>query len=127
MTDQEPQNRKVLVLDDEEDLTFLLRSVLEFNHFNVTVANDPLKALKLLEQEAYDLFITDYRMDGLNGMEVIGRLRNFPIAEKMKIIMLTFMDLADDEVKSLSKYNALYLRKPFLPNELIQKIWDIFT
>lgn len=118
---------KALVLDDEEDLTFLLSQVLEFHHFDVKSSNRPTEAIRLLGVEAFDLFITDFKMDEMDGFEVIRQARAMPGREEMKIVLLTFREFSEPELRNISRENVTYLKKPFLPNELVQKIESLFS
>lgn len=120
------ENLRALVLDDEEELTFLLSSVLEFNRFQVQAVSQPTKAIELLGHEKFDLLITDFKMDGMDGFEVIDKVRKDLSLTDLKVILLTFRDFNDDEHRRLSAENVVYLKKPFLPNELIQKIESLF-
>ncbi len=120
------ENLRALILDDEEELTFLLSSVLEFNRFKVHSVSRPKEAISLLEKEKFDLLITDFKMDEMDGFEVIDKVRSHLGLGDLKVIMLTFRDFNDDEHRRLSADNVVYLKKPFLPNELIQKIESLF-
>jgi len=121
------ENTRVLVLDEEENLTFLLSTVLEFNRYGVTITKKPEEAKKALEKGQYDLFITDYKLADGNGMEVIKDVRHGMSLMEMKIILLTFRELGDRELRELAKENVTYVKKPFLPNEFISIIENLFV
>ena len=120
------EKTKILVLDDERDLTFMLGTVLQFNKYEVTTTEVPCDAMEKLKQNNFDLLITDLKMEGMSGMEVIDAVRKDPKFQSLKIIMLTSCDLSEEELKKLSKLNVTYMKKPFLPNEIVQKISNLF-
>jgi DNA-binding response OmpR family regulator len=126
-SDNDIQKLNILVLDDEQDLTFLLSTVLEFNRYNVKTENEPAKAIEDLKKQKYDLLITDLKMDEMTGMDVIEAVRDKLELNDLKIIMLTSCDLDHDQMKKLANYNVTYLKKPFLPNEIVQKITSLFA
>ena len=107
------KKRKVLIVDDEPDVTFLLSTVLEFNGFEVKITNTGKDALKELGQDTFDLFIVDYIMDDMNGMETIQEARQSLGLSDIKIILLTFKDLEAKELSVVSRENIVYLKKPF--------------
>ena len=115
-----------LIVDDEEELTFLLSSVLEFNRFQVAVAHRTSEALSELKARTFDLIITDYKMEELDGFQFIREIRDKLALKDIRIILLTFRDFSEEEVLWLSTQNVTYLKKPFLPNELVQKIETLF-
>lgn len=67
--------RRVLVVDDESSMRFLLRMVFEAEGFEVVEAHHGAAALKLVEEEQPDLVVTDLMMPVMNGRELIERLR----------------------------------------------------
>ena len=68
-------NMKVMVIDDDHDLGEGLRLILQLDGFTVSVCREGREALELAEREHFDLFITDYQMPMLDGVEVTKRLR----------------------------------------------------
>jgi len=69
------QKKKVLVVDDEVDITTIFKLVLEKVNLHVDVYNDPLLALSDYKAGMYDLLLFDIRMPGMNGFELYKRYR----------------------------------------------------
>jgi two-component system, OmpR family, response regulator ChvI len=68
-------NLKILLVDDERDITTLFTLGLEVNGFEVDAFNDPLQALSGFKSDAYDLVLLDYRMPAMNGFELYREIR----------------------------------------------------
>jgi CheY-like chemotaxis protein len=81
--------RKVLVVDDESDMRFLLRMVLEPEGFEVVEAHHGAVALELVKEEQPDLVVTDLMMPVMNGRELIERLRADAQTAGIPIIVLS--------------------------------------
>ena len=80
-------SHKVLVVDDEPKLCDLLSSALSQNEIEVFTANNGLQALALLEQEAIDLVISDWRMPGMDGPQLLAEIKiRFP---QLPVIVMT--------------------------------------
>ena len=98
---------KILVLDDEPNITLLAQSLLSMYGFDVTVSNDPFEALKIVEKEAFRLILSDVMMPGLTGLEFIEKARetpniideNVPNAYKEQIKKITEKKKKQVEVK----------------------------
>jgi DNA-binding response OmpR family regulator len=87
--------KKLLIVEDEDALALLYREELERDGYAVTSAGDAEKALTLLREEAFDLVVTDIRMPGRDGIELITQImalrRDIPI-----IINTAFQSYKDD-------------------------------
>ena len=69
------QKKRIMVVDDEKDISMMFRSGLERNGFTVEVFNDPLQALSSFKPEYYDLLLFDVRMPGMSGFELFSEIR----------------------------------------------------
>jgi len=122
------ETKKILIVDDSHEFSFLVVSILKF-HDEISVQSEtcPLKAVELIQSEVFDLFIIDYLMDDLNGIELIKKIRRSPLNNGKKCILLTAKELNDDELIELNKLDALYTRKPIMPNEFYKRVVDILN
>jgi DNA-binding NtrC family response regulator len=68
-----PQNRKILLVDDDRDILTVLKMRLELMDFEVSACSDPEEALRIFN--GHELVITDQRMDKLRGIELLHRLK----------------------------------------------------
>ena len=95
-----PEKTKILVVDDEDALSILLKEELTLHGFNVSEAGDGEAAMDLLSQNYFDLVILDIRMPGMDGIEVLKNIQEKKLAKK--VIMLTGVDelkIARDTMK----------------------------
>ncbi len=110
---------KILVVDDEPHLVKLVRSNLEAQHFRVIVAMDGPSGLAMAEKEGPDLIILDIMLPGMDGFDVLQKIREF---SSVPVIMLTAKDQDVDVVKGLHLGADDYVRKPFSAHELLARV-----
>lgn len=110
----------IMVIDDDEKITSLLRRTLAFEGYEVTTAHDGAEGLRLLGQREADLIVLDVMMPRLDGWEVCRRLREAGIAAP--VLMLTAKDEVEDRVRGLDLGADDYLVKPFALEELMARI-----
>ncbi|MFC1568654.1 response regulator [bacterium] len=109
--------KKILIVDDEEDLTWSISKGLtrESQAFEVICANSGSMALDILSQKVVDLLVTDLRMPGMSGSELIQKVKqNYP---KIKVIIMT----AYSQLEGMERGNGKSLpmiEKPFEIHEL---------
>src|SRR5918992_1175204 len=113
-------NAHVLVIDDDEEIRASLRRSLAFEGFKVTLAADGEEALRSIRDDRPDLAVLDIMMPGLDGLEVVRRLRRAD--EQLPVIMLTARDAVPDRVAGLEAGADDYLVKPFAFSELLARI-----
>jgi CheY-like chemotaxis protein len=116
----------VLVADDDAMTLQVLRTVLDLEEFEVTLAEDGQKALDLALAQPFDAAVLDQMMPGLSGLELLARLRAEPATSDLPIVLLTAAtpgSLPDDPIKMGAD---AFLSKPFSPLHLIQVLEDLF-
>lgn len=110
----------ILVVDDDEKITSLLRRSLAFEGYEVAIANNGLEGLKQMLMSDPDLLILDVMMPQVDGWEVCRRVREGGSA--VPILMLTAKDDIQDRVKGLDLGADDYLVKPFALEELLARV-----
>jgi two-component system, OmpR family, response regulator len=110
---------RVLVIDDDVRLFELLESYLAENGVKAIHAADGARGIAELEREAVDAVLLDVMMPGLNGLEVLRRVRE---KHKVPVIMLTAKGDETDRVVGLELGADDYLAKPFSPRELLARL-----
>ena len=109
----------ILVVDDERNIRILIETILKDAGYAVSVANDGNSALCMLAEKEPDLVLLDIRMPGLNGFQVLERIRE---SSTVPVLMLT----AVHEIGAIANYPDIgaddYIEKPFFPRELIARI-----
>ena len=93
-----PKNR-ILIVDDEPDITLVLKMGLEANGFVVKAYNDPIQVLSNFSAGSYDLLLLDIKMPKMNGFELYKRLQQ--IDHKVKICFITAFELYFDEFRRI--------------------------
>ncbi len=102
---------KILVVDDEPDIVEIISSILTKKGFSVGSALGGQEAIELFRSEPFDLVITDIRMPGTDGFEVMKQVRN--LDEEAEIIIMTGFPSVDIAVRTLKDYGAFdFLTKP---------------
>lgn len=102
---------RVLVVEDEKKLSALLKKGLESEHWVVTVAGNGIEALDLALNHSFDAVLLDIMLPGLNGLEVVKRLREK--RNRTPVLMLTARDASSDVITGLNLGADDYLTKPF--------------
>jgi DNA-binding response OmpR family regulator len=110
---------KVLVVDDDESIVDLVSAYLTQEGFQVDVARDGVAALAKARQFQPDVVVLDIMLPGLDGLEVLRRLRNESSAY---VVMLTAKTEEADKVVGLSVGADDYVTKPFSPRELVARL-----
>ncbi|MBW3615255.1 MAG: response regulator transcription factor [Actinobacteria bacterium] len=111
---------RVLVVDDEENIRFLLESALRHFGFDVRVVATGREGLKAVEELAPDLVLLDVMLPDLDGFEIVRRMRMD--GDKVPVLFLTARDAVDDKVQGLTIGGDDYVTKPFSLEEVIARI-----
>jgi len=115
---------KVLIADDEEAMRTLVRITLGTGQFELIEATDGASALALAREHHPDLFLLDWAMPVMSGLEVCQKLRADATTRDLRIIMLTARAQAFDRNAALEAGVDDYITKPFSPLELLDKVRD---
>jgi two-component system, OmpR family, response regulator MprA len=111
---------RILVVDDDRAVRDSLRRSLEYNGYEVAVANDGVEALARINGLAPDALIVDVMMPRLDGIETTKALR--AAGNDLPILVLTARDSVDDRVDGLDAGADDYLAKPFALDELLARV-----
>jgi two-component system response regulator ResD len=109
----------ILIVDDEPTIVEVVGLYLQREGFRVLTANDGNAALQTVEQQRPDLVVLDLMLPGLNGLEVVKRLRS---GSALPIIMLTARSEEADRVVGLELGADDYVTKPFSARELVARV-----
>ena len=114
----------ILVVDDAPDTIELLQRNLESRGYQVFTAPNAMEAIKILETTAVDLVITDLKMPGASGIELIRHIReNF---RDIEVMMITGYPTIESAVKAVKSGAEEYLTKPFTDTELFSALEQVF-
>ncbi|MBC2595509.1 response regulator transcription factor [Ruficoccus amylovorans] len=120
------KDKKILVVDDEPDVTELLDYKLRQDGYRVSVINDPLMIMGTARSFQPDLVILDIMMPDLNGIQICRMLRADPVMKAVPVIFLTARGEADDRIKGFETGADDYISKPFDTRELLLRIKALF-
>ena len=115
--------KKILVVDDENDMVELIKLILETEGFQVITATSGKSALEKLPQETPDLILLDIAMPDIDGWHVIKKIKETERFKKIPVIMVTALAQSRDKIMGLHILNADdYITKPFGRQELIKRV-----
>ena len=118
------EKRRILVVDDEPDMTLLFKMALEsYGSFTVSTFNDPLIALSNFKAGIYDLIILDIKMPKMDGFDLYQEIKK--IDGQARICFLTASEMYYEEFRKeayCSLDRDMFLRKPIENEDLLQKI-----
>src|SRR6266702_4098719 len=111
---------RVLVIDDQPDVRTMISLVLRINQFEIVEAATATAALKSFEETSFDLAIVDIFLQGSNGSDLIGTMREQ--VPDLPIVAISGMTALDFLSKSPELADVVCLQKPFRPPDLIHAI-----
>ncbi len=106
----------ILVVDDERSMRDFLRILLQKEGYKVDTADNADTALSFLEQDTYDLVISDIRMPGMSGLELLNNIKEFH--PTLQVIMITAFASPNDAVSAMKNGAFDYISKPFNVDEI---------
>jgi CheY-like chemotaxis protein len=125
--DNNKKNKRILLIDDEPDVIYTTRKVLEINGFMVDSYTDPTLALSNFRPGLYDLLLLDIKMPKINGFDLYQKMTE--IDSNVKICFLTASELFYEEYRRLDAYPRLdkeyFIQKPIRSQELIRQLNEI--
>jgi CheY-like chemotaxis protein len=114
---------KILIVDDEDDIRLLIKTLLEDEGYEVNEAKDGRDGMDKLKKGSYSLVLLDFFMPGMSGREVLEKIRADDKLRDTKIIFLTvanFSAAGEDELKKLKCMD--YIRKPFENDDFLRRV-----
>ena len=112
----------ILLIEDEEDVSDLIRYHLKKSKYRVLSAADGLEGLRLASEERPDAVILDVMLPRLNGFEVAKRMKADPSTASIPLLILSAKGEPEHRIKGLELGADDYLPKPFSPKELLLRI-----
>lgn len=106
----------ILIVDDEESVRDSLNSWFAEDGYRVECAEDAKKALSILESHSFDIILTDLKMPGMDGLEMLRRIKT--LNKESIVIVMTAFATVDTAVKALKDGAYDYVTKPFDPDDL---------
>ncbi len=115
---------KVLVIDDEDIVRTSCSRALTPEGYEVKMARNGFDGLRMIEEEEFDLVLTDLKMPDMDGIEVLGKIKEeWPGIE---VIIITGYQTVDTAVKAIKLGAFDYIEKPFTPDALVSAVRNAF-
>ena len=111
---------KVLVVDDEENIRYLVATALEIAGFQIAVADNGQEAVEVASTFRPDVVVLDIMLPDIDGFTVMRRMRD--MGSQAAVIFLTARDNVEDRVRGLTTGGADYQTKPFAIAELVARV-----
>jgi two-component system, NtrC family, nitrogen regulation response regulator NtrX len=108
---------KILVIDDERSIRNTLKDILEYEKYEVDLAEDGIKALEKVKTAEYDIILCDIKMPGMDGIEVLEKLGEY--TPDTPVVMISGHGNIDTAVDSIKKGAFDYIEKPLDLNRLL--------
>jgi DNA-binding response OmpR family regulator len=123
--------KTILLIDDEPDVTYTIKTILEDNGFKVDSFNDPILAFKYYKVNFYDLVILDIKMPKMDGFELYTKIREKD--PKVKICFLTAIAMFNEEFRKIRLVlgktinEDYFIQKPVEMEDLLKKLTSIMN
>ena len=123
--------KKILLIDDEPDVTYTINKILEDNGFKVDSFNDPILALNYYKVNFYDLVILDIKMPKMDGFQLYTKIREKD--HKVKICFLTVIATFNENFRKIrltlgkTINEDYFIQKPIKNEELVKKLTSIMN
>jgi CheY-like chemotaxis protein len=130
-SDKTMQEMKILLVDNEPDVTYAIRTVLEANGFAVDSFNDPVLVSDTYKSNYYDLVILDIKMPNMDGFELYDRIRQKD--QKTKICFLTASEMFYESLRQARNLlgdvlgEEYFIQKPAKTDQLIRRLTDLIN
>jgi len=112
---------RILAVDDEPDMLTLIKMIVEgYSDHQVTTTNNPMEVAELLTKERFDLIITDLKMPGMDGMELLELAKKYD--KDVLILMVTAFGSLESAEEAVAKGAFDYISKPFRKEQLLLAI-----
>jgi CheY-like chemotaxis protein len=118
---------RVLVIDDEPDVRWLLRLSLERVGHEVLLAEDGLRGVAMAQRQHPDAIVLDLMMPVMDGYGVLQALERDERTANVPVVVLTAKAIPEEEEKATSAGAVRFLTKPFDPNDLAQELEDLLS
>ena len=129
MVERHVRDKRILLVDDEAELAGMVAAILHGAGFSaVDRVGSGAEALAAIDaraaspEDAYQLFVLDVMMSGMDGFDLLARIRERPACASVPALFLTAKDEPFDRVNGLALGADDYIAKPFLPQELVLRI-----
>ncbi len=122
---QNINKKRIQIIEDDEEMRSLLKDFLREEGYEAEAVSNGSETLRKLDKTLYDLIITDIRMPGLTGLDILPALRE--MQPQASIIVITAFGSEETQQKALKRGANAYLEKPLCFNHLGQMIQELIS
>ena len=119
-------SKKILLIDDDVLVLKTIRKLLSLQGYELFECKSAEDALVLIKKEAFDLVVTDIRMPGLNGIQMLGKMREDQRNKNLPVILITGYASEDAPLEAFRLNADDYILKPFNSDQLLASVRRIF-
>jgi len=119
--------KKILHVDDEPDIVYIIEFILTNGGFKVTKLTDSTKTISELLSDDYSLLILDLMMPKMDGFTILKLIRDEAKLKNLPVLILSSRYLSNDETEFLQSMSAYVMAKPFEPYRMLDKVREIIT
>ncbi len=113
-------NVKILIVDDERGVRESFEMILKIKDYEVTTFEDGESAISSLKQDMYDMAFVDYKLPGMDGIEVLKKIKE--IDPTIEVVIVTAYASESSHANAITLGALEYLRKPFLMEEIYELV-----
>jgi CheY-like chemotaxis protein len=115
---------KIMLLEDDRDMTMLLQTLLEIEGYQVRSYDSRQPAAPQVEEEKPDMVLLDVHLGGKDGVEILRELRKSPVLGNLRVVMTSGINLTEECLKAGA--NA-FIVKPYMPDNLLHLLSRVLT
>ncbi len=116
------KNHKILVVDDEPEITDIVKAFLANAGYQVRIENSPVNAVEAVKLFKPDLILLDIMMPVMDGYEVCSAIKSNADLAGIPVLFLTGKDAGDDDGRSFESGGDLFIKKPFSCERLLEMV-----
>jgi CheY-like chemotaxis protein len=114
--------KKILIVEDQEDIREVIRITLEMEDFELHEAANGVDGLRMASQVRPDLVLSDVMMPGMDGLQLCKRIKGDPGLKRTKVVLLSARGQPEDRKAGASAGADAYLAKPYGPLDLLDTV-----
>ncbi|MCK5784903.1 MAG: response regulator [Desulfobacterales bacterium] len=119
--------KTIVIIDDDENVSGALKRILEITGgYRVSIAENGKAGIKLVRKTLPDLVLLDIIMPGIDGFEVLKRLKSDTRTMSIPVVMVSSEADEESKIRGARLYTDLYITKPVIPEELLTRIAQVF-
>ncbi len=119
------EQSKILVVDDSQELTEVIHEYMETCGFTVETTTESQDALRLIAANGYDVIISDIHMPGMDGLELMGLIKNRH--PDLPVVLITGYSISEARKIAMEKGADAFVAKPFHMKEILDVVTDILN